>query len=84
MSRRIVTDTEEHLIMKKRSFCQEDKRTLYLKCIIPQSQNRAKMDRITRRNKQIHFYSGSFFFTHTHCILFLQEINRLTPSIVNE
>ena len=22
-----------------------------------------------------------FFFTHTHCILFLQEINRLTPSI---
>ena len=24
-----------------------------------------------------------FFFTHTHCILFLQEINRLTPSIVN-
>ena len=27
----------------------------------------------------------SFFFTHTHthCILFLQEINRLTPSIVN-
>ena len=23
------------------------------------------------------------FFTHTHCILFLQEINRLTPSIVN-
>ena len=27
------------------------------------------------------FYS--FFFTHTHCILFLQEINRLIPSIVN-
>ena len=24
-----------------------------------------------------------FFFTHTHCILFLQEINRLTPSIVH-
>ena len=24
-----------------------------------------------------------FIFTHTHCILFLQEINRLTPSIVN-
>ena len=25
----------------------------------------------------------AFFFTHTHCILFLQEINRLTPSFVN-
>ena len=24
-----------------------------------------------------------FFHTHTHCILFLQEINKLTPSIVN-
>ena len=24
-----------------------------------------------------------FFPTHTHCILFLQEINRLTPSIVH-
>ena len=24
-----------------------------------------------------------FFFPHTHCILFLQEINRLTPSIVH-
>ena len=24
-----------------------------------------------------------FFFTHTHCILLLQEINRLTPSIVH-
>ena len=30
-------------------------------------------------------YILSFFllFTHTHCILFLQEINKLTPSIVN-
>ena len=28
-------------------------------------------------------HSKIFFFTHTHCILFLQEINRLTPSIVN-
>ena len=26
-------------------------------------------------------YVWIFFFTHTHCILFLQEINRLTPSI---
>lgn len=32
---------------EERSFCQEDKITLYLKCVIPQSQNRAKMDRIT-------------------------------------
>ena len=24
-----------------------------------------------------------FFHTHTHCILFLQEINKLTPNIVN-
>ena len=24
-----------------------------------------------------------FFLTHTHCILFLREINRLTPSIVH-
>ena len=29
------------------------------------------------------FSSFSFFSTHTHCILFLQEINRLTPSIVH-
>ena len=29
------------------------------------------------------FISSSFFFTHTHSILFLQETNKLTPSIVN-
>ena len=28
------------------------------------------------------FFFTYFFSTHTHCILFLQEINRLTPSIV--
>ena len=29
------------------------------------------------------FFFFFFFFPHTHCILFLQEINRLTPSIVH-
>ena len=59
MSKRIVTDTGEHFIMKKSHFCQEDKRMLNLTYLILQTQNRAKVDRITRRNKQTRIYSGS-------------------------
>lgn len=59
MSKRIVTDTVEHFIMKKSHFCQEDKRMLNLKYLILQSQNRAKVDRITRRNKRTCIYSGT-------------------------
>ena len=62
MSKRIVTDTVEHFIMKKSQFCQEDKRMLNLKCLILQSQTRAKVDRITRRNKRACIYSGSETF----------------------
>ena len=32
---------------------------------------------------QLYHFLFFFFFFHTHCILFLQEINRLTSSIVN-
>ena len=37
-------------------------------------------------NPHISFKENAIFFffhTHTHCILFLQEVNRLAPSIVS-
>ena len=40
----------------------------------------AAMERGVFREQDIPF-EIFFFFTHTHCILFLQEINSLTPSI---
>ena len=69
MSRKIKTDWGKHFILK------ETKETWHAVCD-PGSWGR-------RRRRSLCRMLFFFFFTHTHCILFLQEINRLTPSIVH-